>query len=60
MANKLTVFNNQIKAITGNWNTQDTMAKTCQPTMICLVIIPCKPTSKDNYESKLELQQIIS
>lgn len=58
MANKLTVFQQLDKAITGNWNTQDTMARHINNYDMSGNGVIYQTNDKDNYEKvKLELQQ---
>jgi gp20 (fragment) len=58
MANKLTVFQQLDKAITGNWNTQDTMARHINNYDMSGNSVIYQTNDKDNYEKvKLELQQ---
>lgn len=58
MANKLTVFQQLDKAITGNWNTQDTMARHINNYDMSGNNVIYQTNDKDNYEKvKLELQQ---
>jgi gp20 (fragment) len=58
MANKLTVFQQLDKAITGNWNTQDTMARHVNNYDMSGNSVIYQTNDKDNYEKvKLELQQ---
>ncbi len=58
MANKLTVFQQLDKAITGNWNTQDTMARHVNNYDMSGNGVIYQTNDKDNYDKvKLELQQ---
>lgn len=58
MANKLTVFQQLDKAITGNWNTQDTMARHINNYDMSGNGVIYQTNDKENYEKvKLELQQ---
>lgn len=58
MANKLTVFQQLDKAITGNWNTQDTMARHINNYDMSGNSVIYQTNDKDNYDKvKLELQQ---
>lgn len=58
MGNKLTVFQQLDKAITGNWNTQDTMARHINNYDMSGNNVIYQTNDKDNYEKvKLELQQ---
>lgn len=58
MANKFTVFQQLDKAITGNWNTQDTMARHVNNYDMSGNGVIYQTNDKDNYDKvKLELQQ---
>ena len=58
MANKLTVFQQLDKAITGNWNTQDTMARHVNNYDMSGNGVIYQTNDKDSYDKvKLELQQ---
>lgn len=58
MAKKLTVFQQLDKAITGNWNSNDTMARHVNNYDMSGDNVIYKTADKDNYDKvKLELQQ---